>query len=67
MTKKNVVCFCDGISDRDFIFDVFSDKGFVANASHFLQSEDAVKNADADKGVLKSDSQLDCEECGINL
>lgn len=67
MTNKNVVCFCDGISDRDFIFDIFSDKGFVANANNFLQSDGSVKQVDSESAVLNSDHQLDCEECGINL
>lgn len=67
MTKKNRLCFCEGISDRDFIYDVFSDKGFVANANQFLQIDGTRNAADIEPVIWNPDGQVDCEECGLNL
>lgn len=36
--KKKLISTCKGYSDKDFIFDIFSDKGFVTDANAYLHS-----------------------------
>jgi len=36
--KKRGNCFCRDISDKDFIYEIFSNNGFVQNADSFLSS-----------------------------
>lgn len=36
--RKQKLNRCKSISDKDFIFDVFKNKGFVSNANAFLQT-----------------------------
>ncbi len=36
--RKQKLTGSKNISDKDFIFDVFRNKGFVLNANNFLQS-----------------------------
>ncbi|MCU4154796.1 hypothetical protein J1N10_02340 [Carboxylicivirga sp. A043] len=38
MNKQIQQC-CQKVSDKDFIFDLFSNTGFVANASSYLQND----------------------------
>nr|WP_319400070.1 hypothetical protein [uncultured Carboxylicivirga sp.] len=40
MTRRKAHCMCKGISDKDFIFDVFSDKGFVTDAGSFFNTNE---------------------------
>ncbi len=37
--KKHLKHNCHAVSDKDFIFDIFSNKGFVPNASIYLQAD----------------------------
>ena len=62
MTKKNVICFCNGMSDKDFIFEVFSDKGFVADANGFLKS-DRQKSSEQEAGCVEGDTQQNANAC----
>lgn len=61
-TKRNIVCLCKSVSDKDFIFDVFSDKGFVADAKSFLKSQNTIK-ADQESGSVDKDIALDSDDC----
>ncbi len=59
--KNKAQCFCNSISDKDFIFEIFSNNGFVQNADSFLstdrkeckpaegQCEEALHLSDTDK------------------
>lgn len=62
MTKEDKICFCEGYSDKDFIFNVFSDKGFVANANGFLKSNGSpISTVESYNG--EPSTQFDCDEC----
>ncbi len=61
-TKRNIVCLCKGVSDKDFIFDVFSDKGFVADATGFFKSQNTIK-ADQESGAVDKETPLDTDDC----
>ncbi|MCG8579354.1 MAG: hypothetical protein MI866_05530 [Bacteroidales bacterium] len=47
--KKPIKIFSKEISDRDFIFDIFSNKGFGTNATTYLKNE--------------QNNDLNCNEC----
>ncbi|MCT4588440.1 MAG: hypothetical protein N4A71_11495 [Carboxylicivirga sp.] len=36
--QKTLKLACKGYSDKDFIFDIFSDNGFVTDANQYLHS-----------------------------
>jgi len=64
MTKKNAKEFCKGISDKDFIYEIFSDKGFVADAGRFFNCENA-RNSEGEITNGLSDSTIEdtCSSC----
>ena len=64
MTKKNAKGFCKGISDKDFIYEIFSDKGFVADAGRFFNSENT-RNSDGEtsNGLSDSNNEDSCSSC----
>ncbi|MBS2097117.1 hypothetical protein [Carboxylicivirga linearis] len=64
MTKKKTKVFCKGISDKDFIYEIFSDKGFVADAGSFFHSENT-RNSDGEISNSLSDSNNEdsCSSC----
>jgi len=65
MTKVDKVCFCEAFSDKDFIFNVFSDNGFVDNANGFLKSKNST--ASVIEGYNREHSiQFDCDECAVD-
>ncbi len=36
--RKSKTLWCKGVSDKDFIYDVFRNKGFVSHADTYLQT-----------------------------
>ncbi|MCU4163361.1 hypothetical protein [Carboxylicivirga caseinilyticus] len=52
-------CFCKGVSDKDFIYDIFSDKGFVMNAGNFFNSD---KNLYSDQETNNNQTEKGNEE-----
>lgn len=65
MTKEDKNCFCEGLSDRDFIYNVFSINGFVNNANGFLKK--VVNKKSVDESVTEQISHFDGDECKMEL
>ncbi|MBK3518178.1 hypothetical protein [Carboxylicivirga marina] len=38
---RKIIVQCKANSDKDFIFDVFSNKGFVSNANSYFKTDQA--------------------------
>ncbi|MCU4173634.1 hypothetical protein [Carboxylicivirga sp. N1Y90] len=65
MTKEDKICFCEGFSDKDFIFNVFSDKGFVDNANGFLNTNSSSVSGGENVNKERT-TQFDCDECAVD-
>jgi len=50
---------CKDFSDRDFIYDIFSNKGFATNASSFLNPRNQSETILSDQDI---EEQLDINE-----
>lgn len=67
MTKKTKDFFCNAVSDKDFIFGVFSIHGFYSGKNKLLEERNSGKYKTDYSGNQRKDDNLQSSEWGKSI